>query len=130
MSLYQVKLLAALRSGESVPSRTHPRILTWLAGDPALIHPFIAEIGKEKRKAGPGHSTNDLDTAAAALHLAVRCASGQSVISYQAHRSYVWQSTQSPFSYPIAPFPQTACTRPALARPPSISQLPSVAQTS
>ncbi|KAJ6480362.1 hypothetical protein C8R45DRAFT_352086 [Mycena sanguinolenta] len=78
--LYQVKLLSALRNG-----------------DPALIHPFLAEIGKEKRKsAGPGAagtlgpsassgnnnnsniSTSEnshLDTGAAALHLAIRCAS-------------------------------------------------------
>ena len=55
--LYQVKLLAAIRSG-----------------DPALIHPFLAEIGKDRRK--PVDKDGDLDTGAAALHLAVRCASG------------------------------------------------------
>ncbi|KAJ6546618.1 Oxysterol-binding protein-domain-containing protein [Mycena sp. CBHHK59/15] len=71
--LYQVKLLSALRSG-----------------DPALIHPFLAEIGKEKRKSADqrgssassvtNNSSNAsnsaaLDTGAAALHLAIRCTS-------------------------------------------------------
>ncbi|KAJ7143846.1 Oxysterol-binding protein-domain-containing protein [Mycena epipterygia] len=65
--LYQVKLLSALRSG-----------------DPALIHPFLAEIGKEKRKSSdqrsvgsraPDSTNASLDTGAAALHLAIRCAS-------------------------------------------------------
>lgn len=42
------------------------------SGDPALIHPFLAEIGKDRRKS----VESDLDTGAAALHLAVRCGSG------------------------------------------------------
>lgn len=46
-----------------------------VAGDPALIHPFLAEIGKDRRKSADG----DLDTGAAALHLAVRCGSGKLV---------------------------------------------------
>ncbi len=41
-------------------------------GDPAVIHPFLAEIGKDKRKSSEGI----LDTGSAALHLAIRCASG------------------------------------------------------
>lgn len=53
-----------------------------LIGDPALIHPFLAEIGKDKRKsAEPGSPSGSvvgyIDTGAAALHLAVRCASGK-----------------------------------------------------
>ncbi|KAF5380142.1 hypothetical protein D9615_006306 [Tricholomella constricta] len=63
--LYQVKLLQALRNG-----------------DPALIHPFLAEIGKDKRK-----SNDDLDTGAAALHLAVRCASVDTVSLLLSHRA-------------------------------------------
>lgn len=43
-----------------------------LAGDPALIHPFLSEIGKERRNSIDG----DLNTGAAALHLAIRCANG------------------------------------------------------
>jgi hypothetical protein len=43
-----------------------------LLGDPALIHPFLTEIGKERRSSIDG----DLNTGAAALHLAIRCASG------------------------------------------------------
>ena len=46
-----------------------------LLGDPASIHPFLAEIGKDRRKSVDG--STDLDTGAAALHLAVRCASGK-----------------------------------------------------
>lgn len=42
-------------------------------GDPAVIHPFLAEIGKDRRKSVDG----DIDTGAAALHLAVRCGSGR-----------------------------------------------------
>ncbi|KAF8584900.1 hypothetical protein K439DRAFT_1660550 [Ramaria rubella] len=52
--LYQVKLLAALRSG-----------------DPALIHPLLLEIGRDRGKS----VDNQIDLGAAALHLAVRCAS-------------------------------------------------------
>ena len=41
-------------------------------GDPTAIHPFLAEISKDRRKSVDG----DIDTGAAALHLAVRCGSG------------------------------------------------------
>ncbi|KAJ6531434.1 Oxysterol-binding protein-domain-containing protein [Mycena vulgaris] len=79
--LYQVKLLSALRSG-----------------DPALIHPFLAEIGKEKRKssdqrnaagsaAAPSTTNPSLDTGAAALHLAIRCASPETVALLLSHRA-------------------------------------------
>ncbi|KAJ7087915.1 Oxysterol-binding protein-domain-containing protein [Mycena belliarum] len=82
--LYQVKLLAALRSG-----------------DPALIHPFLTEIGKEKRKSSDRRPTLDstpslttpatahasLDTGAAALHLAIRCASVETVGLLLSHRA-------------------------------------------
>ncbi|KAF7304407.1 Oxysterol-binding protein [Mycena chlorophos] len=80
--LYQVKLLNALRTG-----------------DPALIHPFLAEIGKEKRKSvdqlgsrssAVGQVDNDpssLDTGAAALHLAIRCASLETVTLLLSHRA-------------------------------------------
>ncbi|EKM77467.1 hypothetical protein AGABI1DRAFT_76921 [Agaricus bisporus var. burnettii JB137-S8] len=62
-AVYQVKLLAALRSG-----------------DPARIHPFLAEIGKDR-------SVSSLDCSAAALHLAVRCASTETVALLLAHRA-------------------------------------------
>ncbi|KAH7907177.1 Oxysterol-binding protein-domain-containing protein [Hygrophoropsis aurantiaca] len=64
--LYQVKLLSALRSG-----------------NPALIHPFLAEIGKERRQSIDG----DLNTGAAALHLAIRCASADTVQLLLSHRA-------------------------------------------
>ncbi|KAG7449557.1 uncharacterized protein BT62DRAFT_985148 [Guyanagaster necrorhizus] len=64
--LYQVKLLSALRSG-----------------DPALIHPFLAEIGKDKRKS----AEQNFDTGAAALHLAVRCGSVATVALLLSHRA-------------------------------------------
>ncbi|TRM63799.1 Oxysterol-binding protein-domain-containing protein [Schizophyllum amplum] len=66
--LYQVKLLSAIRSG-----------------DPALIHPFLAEIGKDRRKSAEKDS--DFDTGAAALHLAVRCASVETVGLLLSHRA-------------------------------------------
>ncbi|KAL0959197.1 hypothetical protein HGRIS_014475 [Hohenbuehelia grisea] len=65
--LQQVKLLAALRSG-----------------DPGLIHPFIAELTKDKH---PTNENNGIDTAAAALHLAIRCASKDTVALLLAHRA-------------------------------------------
>ncbi|KAJ7474889.1 Oxysterol-binding protein-domain-containing protein [Mycena latifolia] len=85
--LYQVKLLSALRSG-----------------DPALIHPFLTEIGKEKRKSAdqrnnnqrsktlpaptaPSTTNTSLDTGAAALHLAIRCASPETVTLLLSHRA-------------------------------------------
>ncbi|GJJ09010.1 hypothetical protein Clacol_003231 [Clathrus columnatus] len=52
--LYQVKLLAALRSG-----------------DPALIQPLLTEIGRDRGKA----VDDAIDLGAAALHLAIRCVS-------------------------------------------------------
>ncbi|KAF5319842.1 hypothetical protein D9611_012886 [Ephemerocybe angulata] len=64
--LYQVRLLSALRSG-----------------DAAAIHPFLTEIGKDRRNSGVG----DLDTGAAALHLAVRCASPETVSLLLSHRA-------------------------------------------
>ncbi|KAF7325030.1 Oxysterol-binding protein [Mycena kentingensis (nom. inval.)] len=84
-ALSQVKLLNALRTG-----------------DPALIHPFLAEIGKEKRKsadqraAGSTSALNrsstdknpsSIDTGAAALHLAIRCASLETVTLLLSHRA-------------------------------------------
>ena len=47
-------------------------------GDPTAIHPFLAEISKDRRKSVDG----DIDTGAAALHLAVRCGSGACLPSY------------------------------------------------
>ncbi|RDB30164.1 Oxysterol-binding C2F12.05c [Hypsizygus marmoreus] len=64
--LYQIKLLSALRSG-----------------DPALIHPFLTEIGKDRRHSNDG----DLDTGAAALHLAVRCGTVETVALLLSHRA-------------------------------------------
>jgi len=46
------------------------------SGDPALIHPFLTEIGKDRR-ASLESSAEGIDTAAAALHLAIHCASSK-----------------------------------------------------
>jgi hypothetical protein len=43
------------------------------SGDPALIHPFLAALGNQ-------HDGGEIDIGAAALHLAVRCASGNDPI--------------------------------------------------
>ncbi|KAF9218913.1 hypothetical protein BS17DRAFT_883213 [Gyrodon lividus] len=64
--LQQVKLLSALRNG-----------------DPALIHPFLTEISKERRNSVDG----ELNTGAAALHLAIRCASMDTVQLLLSHRA-------------------------------------------
>ncbi|KAG6815728.1 hypothetical protein H0H93_009123, partial [Arthromyces matolae] len=68
-ALYQVKLLQALRNG-----------------DPAQIHPFLDEIGKDKRKSSTP-SESDIDTGAAALHLAIRCATAPTVALLLSHRA-------------------------------------------
>ncbi|KAI0032949.1 Oxysterol-binding protein-domain-containing protein [Vararia minispora EC-137] len=65
--LYQVKLLAALRSG-----------------DPALIHPFLAEISYDRRASSSDH---DASAGPAALHLAIRCASAETVALLLSHRA-------------------------------------------
>lgn len=71
--LQQVRLLSALRSGMWLHGMANSwMLMRHLLGDPALIHPFLTEIGKERRNSIDG----DLNTGAAALHLAIRCASG------------------------------------------------------
>ncbi len=69
-ALYQVRLLSALRSGEcfawDILLVTEVPIC-----DPAQIHPFLAEIGRDRRTS----AEIDVDLGAAALHLAIRCAS-------------------------------------------------------
>ncbi|KAI0820585.1 Oxysterol-binding protein-domain-containing protein [Trametes gibbosa] len=64
--LYQVRLLSALRSG-----------------DPARIHPYLADISKDRRTS----SESDVDLGAAALHLAIRCASCDTISLLLSHRS-------------------------------------------
>ncbi|KAH9920538.1 Oxysterol-binding protein-domain-containing protein [Epithele typhae] len=65
-SLYQVRLLSALRSG-----------------DPARIHPFLTDITKDRRTS----AESDTDLGAAALHLAIRCASCDTISLLSSHRS-------------------------------------------
>ncbi|KAI0307052.1 Oxysterol-binding protein-domain-containing protein [Multifurca ochricompacta] len=77
-SLYQVKLLSALRTG-----------------DPALIHPFLSEIEKH-RTIYLGESQTDLG--AAALHLAIRCASIETVSLLLSHRSIPPNAVHPPAS--------------------------------
>jgi hypothetical protein len=43
-----------------------------ILGDPALIHPFLAGLGKDRTAT----RDSEADLGAAALHLAIRCASG------------------------------------------------------
>lgn len=72
-SYYQPFAVASIGSQKVSRFRSHAPPLP--LGDPALIHPFLAEIGKDRRKS----TEDDLDTGAAALHLAVRCGSGASL---------------------------------------------------
>ncbi|KAF5391163.1 hypothetical protein D9757_003103 [Collybiopsis confluens] len=80
-ALNQVKLLSALRNG-----------------DPALILPFLVEIGKERKDKtrrslqrsngdDPQREEEVLDTGAAALHLAIRCGSVETIRLLLSHRS-------------------------------------------
>lgn len=71
--LYQVKLLSALRSGTFL-AYFASFLFILVVGDPALIHPFLAGIANERRASRESES----DLGAAALHLAIRCASGAS----------------------------------------------------
>ncbi|TFY69652.1 hypothetical protein EVJ58_g318 [Rhodofomes roseus] len=64
--LYQVKLLSALRSG-----------------DPARIHTFLSALNKDSRKS----VESDHELGATALHLAIRCASTDTVALLLAHRA-------------------------------------------
>ncbi|KIO31152.1 hypothetical protein M407DRAFT_220923 [Tulasnella calospora MUT 4182] len=67
-ALFQVRLLAALRSG-----------------DPSALHPFLAEISKAK--SGKGDREERPDLAALTLHLAIRCASYETIVILLGHRS-------------------------------------------
>ncbi|KAG9000932.1 hypothetical protein FRB93_012537 [Tulasnella sp. JGI-2019a] len=72
-ALFQVRLLAALR-----------------AGDPAALQPFLAEVGKAKSVKGgsSGASSGDsVDLAALTLHLAIRCASYDTITMILANRA-------------------------------------------
>ncbi|TDL22435.1 hypothetical protein BD410DRAFT_722955 [Rickenella mellea] len=64
--LFQVRLLGAIRSG-----------------DPAIIHPFLTEIGREKRES----ADDKADAGAAALHLAIRCAPRDTIALFLSHRA-------------------------------------------
>ena len=64
-AVFSVKLLQALRDG-----------------DPGQIHPFLAQIARESRP-----PDDNLDPAAAALHLAIRCASPATVNLLLSHRA-------------------------------------------
>ena len=70
--LYQVKLLSALRTGTFVSYLSYLSFISVVLGDPALIHPFLAGIANNRRTSRESES----DIGAAALHLAIRCASG------------------------------------------------------
>ncbi|THH03314.1 hypothetical protein EW145_g6356 [Phellinidium pouzarii] len=64
--LYQVRLLSALRSGDS-----------------AVIHKLLSEIGRYNKKS----ADDGVDIGAAALHLAIRCASCETIGLLLSHRS-------------------------------------------
>jgi hypothetical protein len=84
--LYQVKLLSALRTGTFFSLAIFFLFHIGRVGDPALIHPFLAGIVNDRRASRESES----DLGAAALHLAIRCASGASSppISHTLTHSY------------------------------------------
>ncbi|KAG8903529.1 hypothetical protein FRB99_003160 [Tulasnella sp. 403] len=55
--------------------------------DPAALHPFLVEIGKERSTKGPHGADDNGDLAALMLHLAIRCASHETITILLAHRS-------------------------------------------
>ncbi|KAK7688362.1 hypothetical protein QCA50_008734 [Cerrena zonata] len=77
-SLFQVKFLAVLRSG-----------------DPANLHPFLTELSKGSRTS-IDNSENDLATTA--LHLAVRCGPCDMIVPLLSHRSVSPNSVYPPGS--------------------------------
>lgn len=75
-----MKLLGALRSGTTTrnlgtSARLTPTIPYIDPGDPAVIHPFLADLGKERSRRSQDSSSSNIDLGALALHLAIRCAS-------------------------------------------------------
>jgi hypothetical protein len=85
--LFKVKLLAALRSGLFC-SFSGDWLLTKgsFPGDPAMIIPLISELNRGSRTSLDG-SVNE--AAAAALHLAIRCASCKRDRLYT-HKGLTW----------------------------------------
>ncbi|KAH9002232.1 Oxysterol-binding protein-domain-containing protein [Lactarius hatsudake] len=63
-------------------------------GDPALIHPFLAGIANDRRASRESQS----DLGAAALHLAIRCASVETVSLLLSHRSISPNAIHPPVS--------------------------------
>jgi len=64
--------LSELVNDPSSYSLFHRRRKYPIIGDPALIHPFLAGLGKDRNAT----RESETDLGAAALHLAIRCASG------------------------------------------------------
>ncbi|KAF8552182.1 hypothetical protein OG21DRAFT_1466159 [Imleria badia] len=84
MSLYDSPSVLSVRTSGLVEPLQQVRLLSALrSGDPALIHPFLTEIGKERRNSIDG----ELNTGAAALHLAIRCASVETIQLLLSHRA-------------------------------------------
>lgn len=107
-----------------LPSHSKPSS----SGDPALIHPFLAEIGKERRKSVDG----DINTGAAALHLAIRCASGRSslLLATPTFPHLRPKSILYSYSYLTELYHPMVCTHRPLGPPLCILQLLSVVQIS
>ena len=55
-------------------------------GDPAIIHPFLADLGKERSRRSQDSSSSNTDLGALALHLAIRCASSAFLSRYSCKR--------------------------------------------
>ncbi|KAF8431896.1 Oxysterol-binding protein-domain-containing protein [Boletus edulis BED1] len=95
MSLHDSPSVLSVRTSGSVEPLQQVRLLSALrSGDPTLIHPFLTEIGKERRNSAGG----DLNTGAAALHLAIRCASVETVQLLLSHRAISPNGTHPPGS--------------------------------
>ena len=84
-SLYQLRLLSALRSGEHLAFQMRRASTDPLIGDPARIHPFLADFTKDRRTSS---DASEVDLGAAALHLAIRCATCECVGDMSVTRLY------------------------------------------
>ncbi|KAH7100623.1 Oxysterol-binding protein-domain-containing protein [Auriculariales sp. MPI-PUGE-AT-0066] len=86
-AIHQSRLIKALRSGMfCLGCLKLPLILTPCIGDPSVIHPFLIDIANRPASQVPDEP-GAIDVAASTLHLAIRCASYDTVKLLLANRA-------------------------------------------
>ena len=81
-------------------------------GDPALIHPFLAGLGKDRSST----RDNETDLGAAALHLAIRCASGVPLVSVLPLLSSSHRRSRNGLPFTLPQVHLTECCSPSSVR--------------